>query len=89
MAPLNTGEKVNRYAKVTKGYVPPPQPAVLVRVDGTGVCIDGHAHAWKNRYPKSLWAFACVCLPCCIGPLYCWSHPQRECTKCGIVIQSR
>ncbi|KAJ1987407.1 hypothetical protein GGI25_000767 [Coemansia spiralis] len=58
--------------------------AVLVRADGTGVCLDGTQHVWKQVYPPSSWLVACICFACC-GPLCC-HHPQRQCTKCGTLI---
>ncbi|KAJ2595089.1 hypothetical protein GGF39_003964, partial [Coemansia sp. RSA 1721] len=64
----------------------PRSSIVLVRADGTGVCMDGSAHSWKQVYPPQLWCVACGCLLCC-GPLYCLRHPQRHCRKCGIVIK--
>ncbi|KAJ1835023.1 hypothetical protein LPJ63_001491, partial [Coemansia sp. RSA 2711] len=60
--------------------------AVLVRGDGSGVCVDGRAHAWRQTYPPAMWAVACVCCVCC-GPLYCYRHPQLRCTRCSVVIQ--
>ncbi|KAJ2850119.1 hypothetical protein J3B02_003708 [Coemansia erecta] len=64
----------------------PQGSIVLVRADGSGVCMDGSAHSWKQVYPPHLWCIACGCLLCC-GPLYCFRHPQKHCRKCGIVIK--